>query len=117
MSSIYIYTNFFVLENLEDLPADTEEYEEFQSILEQSYLDSDFLSKWKPARIQKVQNKTLASEYEGELACTNITDIYIRVSYSIGSPIQPEICGHRSFPLMSILPWRQTLTHTVVPVF
>jgi len=50
---------------LEEISLLSEAGEEFISLIRESFLDADFESKWRPAKIQLIHNKSLQVAYEG----------------------------------------------------
>ena len=55
-----------VADYLEEAKLDSDDAEAVLSIVEDTFLDSNFESKWKPYRIELVKNKHLETEFEGE---------------------------------------------------
>jgi len=52
-------------ETLEEISLMSEAGEELINLIHESYLDADFESKWRPAKIQLIHNKSLQLAYEG----------------------------------------------------
>ncbi len=55
-----------VADYLEEVTGDSEDGEDITRIIEGSFLDPDWATKWKPYRIELIKNKHLESEYEGK---------------------------------------------------
>jgi len=52
-------------ETLEEVSLTSEAGEELKDIIRESFLDSEFESKWQPAKIQLIHSKSLQSVYDG----------------------------------------------------
>ena len=55
-----------VADYLEEVKVDSDDAEGVLNIVEDTFLDTNFESKWKPYRIELVKNKHLETEFEGE---------------------------------------------------
>ena len=52
-------------ELMEDLSTDSEAAEEIKDAIRDSFLDTDFESKYMPVRIQLIHNQSLVAQFEG----------------------------------------------------
>jgi len=52
-------------ETLEEVSLTGKVAEELKDVIRESYLDTEFESKWRPAKIQLIHNKSLQSVYDG----------------------------------------------------
>ena len=68
-----------VTDYLEEAKLDTEEAEDVLSIVEETFLDQDYDTKWKPYRVELVKNKLLESEFEGNGA--TLDDVSVNCIY------------------------------------
>jgi len=73
-------------ERLEEVSLTGEAGEELINIISESYLDTEFDSKWRPAKIQLIHNKSLNSVYEGLFAVVSVISLtYISTSGTVYS--------------------------------
>ena len=55
-----------VADYLEEVKVDSDDAVGVLNIVEDTFLDTNFESKWKPYRIELIKNKHLETEFEGE---------------------------------------------------
>ena len=55
----------YIGEILEEVLLTSKAGEELEAIIRESYLDAEFDSKWRPAKIQLIHNKSLQAVYDG----------------------------------------------------
>jgi len=70
---MYIHVPIYILlvcldETLEEISLLSEAGEELINLIRESYLDAEFETKWRPAKIQLIHNKSLQVAYGGMYA-------------------------------------------------
>ena len=71
------------LDFLNEVSVDAEQNKETQYMVHKSYLDVEYDSQWQPARVHRIHNPQLESEYEGNVDQVRHVTRFIIVSHLV----------------------------------